>query len=95
MHGNVAFGALQSKSDVVCEGEHGVVAEFVGKLQVGGLNDLGRDREHTGRQLLEKRQVMFIHVVEGALDRGERQIARPLVDSEGDALAKRNDAPTL
>lgn len=80
---------------MVCKGEHGVVTEFVGELQVGGLNDFGRDREHAGRQLFEKRQVMFVHVVEGALDSGERQVARLLVDSEGDSLAKCNDASTF
>lgn len=49
LHGNTALGALQGKSNVVCKGEHGVVTEFVGELQVGGLNDFGRDREHAGR----------------------------------------------
>ncbi len=77
---------------MIGEREHGVVAQLVGKLEIGRLDDVGGDGQHGGRELLEKGQVVLVHVVEGALDGGERKLARFFVDSEGDALAKGDDA---
>ena len=87
--------ALERKGDMVGKRQDGIVVELVGKLQVGCLDDIGRDGEHLRLELFKQGQIMLVDVVERALDGGKGKIARLLVDGEGDALAKGDNGATF
>ena len=78
--------ALNGKINVICQREHNVLPELIVHFLIGQIHDLSRRFQHIFRDAFEHRQLLFVHIVKGAVDLGKRHIVGRFC--EADALTK-------